>query len=78
MTTKHLKHQFIILSMYNYIDTNEKLDSVCQELESEKELGIDIECENNLHHYGAYISLIQISSLKKNYIIDILNLTKFN
>jgi ribonuclease D len=63
--------------MYDYIDTNEKLIILCQELESEKVLGIDIECENNLHHYGAYISLIQISSLEKNYIVDILNLTEF-
>ena len=76
LTTKHLKYRFIILFMYDYIDTNEKLVTVCKELGIENVLGIDIECENNLHHYGAYISLIQISSQKKNYIIDVLKLTE--
>lgn len=37
-------------------------------------LGIDLECENNLHHYGAYISLIQISTKKKNWIVDVLSI----
>ncbi|MBI4980529.1 HRDC domain-containing protein [Candidatus Woesearchaeota archaeon] len=36
------------------------------------ELAIDLECENNLHHYGVFISLIQISSSSKNWIIDVL------
>jgi len=58
--------------MFEYIDTKEKLIEACKELNQEKELAIDLECENNLHHYGAYISLIQISSKKKNYILDIL------
>jgi ribonuclease D len=58
--------------MFEYIDTKEKLVEACKELKQEKELAIDLECENNLHHYGAYISLIQISSKKKNYIVDIL------
>ena len=58
--------------MFEYIDTKEKLIEACDELKQEKELAIDLECENNLHHYGAYISLIQISSKTKNYIIDIL------
>ena len=62
--------------MYTYIDTNEQLKEICNELEKESELGIDLECENNLHHYGAYISLIQISG-RNNYVIDILKLTEF-
>ena len=58
--------------MFEYINTKDQLIESCKELKQEKELAIDLECENNLHHYGAYISLIQISSKKKNYIVDIL------
>jgi ribonuclease D len=58
--------------VYTYIDTNERLKEICEELEKEDSLGIDLECENNLHHYGAYISLIQISNKKNNYVVDIL------
>jgi hypothetical protein len=39
-----------------YVDTEEKLAEAAKEWGSCSELGIDIECENNLHHYGAYIS----------------------
>jgi ribonuclease D len=63
--------------MYTYIDTNERLKEICKELEKETELGIDLECENNMHHYGSYISLIQISNKKDNYVVDILKLTEF-
>jgi ribonuclease D len=59
---------------YEYIDTHEKLEKTCKELREEKLIAIDIECENNLHHYGAYISIIQISSEKKNWVIDVLAL----
>ncbi len=39
------------------------------------ELAVDLECENNLHHYGAYISLIQISTNdNKNWVVDVLKL----
>jgi len=64
--------------MFEYINTSEKLEEACKDLKQEKELAIDLECENNLHHYGAYISLIQISTKKKNYIVDILVLKKLN
>lgn len=60
---------------YTYVDSEDKLKTVCIEIESEKTLAIDLECENNLHHYGAYISLIQIStSGKRNFIIDVIAL----
>jgi len=63
--------------MHKYIETNEILNEVCEGLNKEKELGVDLECENNMHHYGAYLSLIQISDSKSNYIIDILKITEF-
>ncbi|MGV8162856.1 MAG: HRDC domain-containing protein [Candidatus Nanoarchaeia archaeon] len=57
-----------------YVDTQQKLAEQAKIWNECEELGIDIECENNLHHYGAYISLIQISSKNKNWVIDVLNL----
>lgn len=57
-----------------YVDTKEKLSDAVQEWKKEPVLGIDLECENNLHHYGVYISIIQVSSRKKNWIIDVLKL----
>ncbi len=57
-----------------YVDTKEKLSAEAKIWNSCTELGIDIECENNLHHYGAYISIIQISSKDKNWVVDIIKL----
>jgi ribonuclease D len=59
---------------YIYIDTNSKLKELCEELENEEEIAVDIECENGLHHYGTFISIIQITAKGKNYIIDMLNI----
>lgn len=61
---------------FEYIEDNERLEVVCAELSKEIILAIDIECENNYHHYGTYISLIQISSRTQNYIVDILKITQ--
>ena len=60
-------------TVFEYISTKDRLIAACEKLSEEKEFGIDIECENNLHHYGAFITLIQISG-KENYIIDVLKL----
>jgi len=60
---------------YDLIDTEDKLFSMLEELKDESLLAIDLECENNLHHYGSYISLIQISTpSKKNFIVDVISL----
>ena len=66
------------MAQFVYIDTQEKLQSVCKELVGISTLAIDIECENNLHYYGAYITLIQISTGKKHWIIDILALSNID
>lgn len=58
-------------TVFEYISTQERLKKACEALLEEEEFGIDIECENNLHHYGSFITLIQISG-KENYIIDVL------
>jgi ribonuclease D len=56
----------------DYIDTEQKLADAFKEWSVCNELGIDIECENNLHHYGAYISIVQISSKNKNWVVDLI------
>jgi len=66
------------LPTFDYVDTPEKLYSAVEEMGKSKVLAIDIECENNLHHYGSYISLIQISSKEKNWIIDVISTIKTN
>ncbi len=57
----------------NDIDSRKEI----KEINSEKEIGVDLECENNLHHYGSFISTIQISSKTKNWIFDIMNIQDF-
>ncbi|MFA6073422.1 MAG: hypothetical protein WC758_04880 [Candidatus Woesearchaeota archaeon] len=57
-----------------YVDTEDKLNQEAKVWATCSELGIDIECENNLHHYGAYISIVQISSKDKDWIVDVLKL----
>lgn len=57
-----------------YVDNEQKLALAAKEWSLCAELGIDIECENNLHHYGAYISIIQISSKTKNWVVDLIKM----
>src|SRR3989344_5157555 len=61
---------------FTYIDTSKALLEAVMEWQQATELAVDLECENNLHHYGAYISLIQISTKNKNWIIDVLKLAE--
>ncbi|MBD3319306.1 hypothetical protein GF342_05350 [Candidatus Woesearchaeota archaeon] len=61
-------------SSFTYIETSEDLASVCKFLQTRRELGVDFECENNLHHYGAYIAIIQLSTGMHHYIVDVLKL----
>lgn len=59
---------------FTYIDNHKGLAEAVSEWKQASELAVDLECENNLHHYGAYITLIQISTKNKNWIIDVLKL----
>lgn len=63
---------------FKYIDTEEKLKQEANLIKDSKILGIDIECENSLHHYGIKIALMQISSVKKHWIIDLVSINDFN
>ncbi len=58
------------------VDTNQKLAEQIALWKKESILAIDLECENNLHYYGSYISIIQISSKTQNWIVDVLSLQK--
>jgi ribonuclease D len=61
-----------------YIKTQSELDEAVAIMRTQSILGIDIECENNLHHYGSYISIIQVSSKTEDWIIDVLVLKKID
>ncbi len=63
---------------FQYIQDSEELEEAVKIWKKEKELAIDLECENNLHHYGSYISLIQISNKERNWVIDVLILKKID
>ena len=57
-----------------YITTEKQLLEAVELWNKEDILAIDLECENHLHHYGMYISLIQISTHTTNWVIDIIAL----
>lgn len=62
------------MASFCLVQTPEQLVQAAKEWELCPELGIDLECENNLHHYGVFISIIQISSKDKNWIVDVIKL----
>jgi len=55
---------------FTFVNSPKTLIEACKILEKEDVLGIDLECENNLHYYGVRLALIQISSKRHNFIID--------
>ena len=57
-----------------YIDTPEKLNEAAEIWKKANVIGVDLECENGLHRYGTYISLIQLSTLHGDWIVDVLAL----
>ena len=59
---------------FEFIDTLDKLEEAARVWQKEDILAIDLECENNLHHYGTYISLIQISNKSQHWVVDVLKL----
>jgi ribonuclease D len=52
------------------VDTEESLKKSVEEIIEHDVVGIDIECENNLHHYGVKVAIIQMSTKNKNYVFD--------
>jgi ribonuclease D len=62
------------MTKFKLIESKQALDDLCVKLFEKRSLAIDIECENNLHHYGSYVTLIQISDGKHIWIIDVLKI----
>ncbi len=60
--------------IFTFIQTPDQLAEAAELWEKEAEIAFDLECENNLHHYGTYITLFQVSTRKANWIVDILAL----
>ncbi len=63
---------------YVYVETQTELVKAYEEWSRSDILGIDIECENNLHHYDVQIALVQISSREKHWIVDIISIDDFS
>ena len=55
-----------------YIDNHELLKEVVKTWEGT--IAVDLECENNLHHYGLRLALVQISTKKGHWIIDAISI----
>src|SRR3989344_6935139 len=59
---------------FTLIETLDALAAAAEVWEKEPEIAFDIECENNLHHYGTYITLFQVSTRNANWVVDVLAL----
>ncbi len=55
---------------YHYLTDSAHLAALSKALNC-PEIAVDVECENNLHRFGARLSLIQISVSKDTWIIDV-------
>ena len=62
------------MTKFELIQTQEQLAMAAALWNQEPELAMDLECENNLHHYGTYVALVQISNQTQNWIVDMLPL----
>src|SRR3989344_6445639 len=62
------------MTPYTFVQTVLELQQAVELLQQNRTLAIDIECENNLHHYGAYATIIQISDGQAVWIIDVLKI----
>ncbi len=56
------------------IETDEALAQAAEEWRRAKVLGLDLECENNLHHYGVVLSLVQVSTTTHSWVVDMLRI----
>lgn len=63
---------------FTYVDSHTALNAAWNEWEGAEVLGIDTECENNLHYYGTFISIIQVSSRDHNWVVDVLKLQQID
>lgn len=54
----------------HYIDASQDWSEVVSLLSEENQIALDLEFDNNLHHYGFRLCLMQIASSREIYLID--------
>ncbi len=57
---------------FKYIEDAQALAEAAREMAREPVIAFDLECDNNLHHYGSKICLMQFASTRGNYVVDVL------
>ncbi|MFH0876509.1 MAG: ribonuclease D [archaeon] len=55
---------------FEFIDSYPEFLNITKKLASADVAGVDIECENNIYHYGVYLSLVQIAVKDNTYVVD--------
>lgn len=55
---------------YRYVADSDALEQMLDTLSNVKLLAFDMECENNIHHYGTRVSLLQFSVPEHNFVVD--------
>jgi ribonuclease D len=58
------------MQKYILIDKVEDFNNMIEQIKDKKVLGVDLECENNLHYYGIRLALVQIFDGINSYIVD--------
>lgn len=56
---------------FEYIDTQEGLNDLCDRLESQNEIALDSEADN-LHHYATQLCLLQLRFDERTFLLDML------
>jgi ribonuclease D len=56
---------------FEYVDTQEGLDALCDSLESQSEIALDSEADN-LHHFDTKLCLLQMRFEDRTYLLDML------
>ena len=56
---------------FEYVDTQEGLDELCESLETQTEIALDSEADN-LHHYETKLCLLQIRFEDRTFLLDML------
>ncbi len=62
------------MTHFTYVDNEHALEAAAAEWKRCGVIGVDIECENGLHHYGTFISIVQISTEHRNWVVDVLQI----
>lgn len=59
-------------AVYELIDAQDRLQDAVAEFAREPILALDLECDNNLHHYGSRVCLFQVAGASRVAVIDAL------